>query len=153
MVDRKREEEHSVCREREREKINRRRKVRQRVTICTRPIQPKKNICMYICKWPQSVTIFQSIAECANKVEVGVHSSTLSLYGNIVAMNEVRNRVGSSNTFLKYQQQSYWKKIPCGGILLAHCWNLMKQPRLPGIFLLHPLKLNIIYWLLMGTSI
>ena len=86
-----------------------------------------------------------------NKVEVGVHSSTLSLYGNIVAMNEVRNRVGSSNTFLKYQQQSYWKKIPCGGILLAHCWNLMKQPRLPGIFLLQLLKLNIIYSLLMGT--
>ena len=56
-----------------------------------------------------------------NKVEVGVHFSTLSLYGNIVATNEVRNRVGSSNTFLKYQQQSYWKKIPCGGILLAHC--------------------------------
>ena len=29
-----------------------------------------------------------------------------------MAMNEVRNRVGSSNTFLKYKQQSYWKKIP-----------------------------------------
>ena len=51
---------------------------------------------------------------CVNKVEAGVHSSTLSLYGNSVAMNEVRNRVGSSNTLLKYQQQSYWKKIPCG---------------------------------------